>query len=392
MAILGDGFLVPGCRRLRPQDGRPSQRRPLHVHVALPSTGSFTCRPFRWAAHGSSRMRALRSLAIACTVPIASAAAILWRAPSRDWRARALVLPVVLLYLLVDADDISARGQAFGDLGLVVLLVAIDRLRAGSRVWPGWPVLLGAAWANFHPSFLLAVVLPLAFAAAEMLEPAALRRGPLRLVAFSTLALVGACLNPYSIVLLVDVVKLWADPTTAGVDLFQSPDFSIPRLAGAFSRSPSASCTCWTRRARTERGRSDAALLIAFMIAACMARRYVTALVAFEVVQIARMASALPASPPPRWTSSALLGLAALQGVIGAALLAGHKDHSARRSHGGRRGDRAARVARTGPCEPAATGAAFSTGRGRAAERCSSMAGISCSPTGSSTTRRSSPR
>ena len=324
MAILGDGFWCLAAGDFVLKTG------------SLPSVNpfAFTSRAVPWVLHmpafqvGGAWLVAhagLRSLMVASTVPIASAAAILWLVPSRDSRARALVFPVVLLYLLVDADDISARGQAFGDLGLALLLVAIDRLRAGSRVWPGWPVLLGAVWANCHPSFLLAVVLPLSFAAAEMLEPAALRRGPLRLAAFSGLALVGTCLNPYSIVLLIDVVKLWADPTTAGIDLFQSPDFQSPGWLAPFALALGL-LYLLSRRAGTGRGRSDAALLIVFMIAACMARRYVTALVAFEAVQVARMASALPASTTPRWTSSAMLGVAGLQGVIGAVLLAEHKD------------------------------------------------------------------
>jgi hypothetical protein len=261
----------------------------------------------------------------ACTAPIVAAACVLWLVPKRNLGARLIVFPVVLLYVLVDADDISARGQAFGDLDFALLLIGIDRIRAGSRVWPGWPILLGAAWANLHPSFLLAIAVPLAFAAAERLESASTGSVSRRLVVFSGLALAGACVNPYSVVLLIDVVKLWADPTTAGIDLFQSPDFHSPGWL-----SPMALAVVLLlllgRQAKAGRGRSDAAMLIAFVIAACMARRYVTMLLAFEAMAVARVASGLRLPDAPRATVGALFGLAGLQGIAGALLVSEGKD------------------------------------------------------------------
>ena len=73
----------------------------------------------------------LKALMAACTLPIAAAAAIPWLACARNTRARLLSFPVALLYVLVDADDISARGQAFGDLGVAVLVVGVIVVLSG---------------------------------------------------------------------------------------------------------------------------------------------------------------------------------------------------------------------------------------------------------------------
>jgi hypothetical protein len=324
MAILGDGFwcLAAGDFVLR-------------TH-SLPTVDpfAFTSRAVPWVLHmpafqvGGAWLVAhagLRAFMAACTVPIAASACVLWLVPARRLRAQAIVLPVVILYVLVDADDISARGQAFGDLGLVLLFVAIERIRTGSRVWPGWPVLLGMAWANLHPSFLLGIALPLGFAAAATLEPAPLGSVPRRLVVFSGLALAGACVNPYSVVLLIDVVKLWADPTTAGIDLFRSPNFHSPGWLSPLVLAI-VLLVLLGRQARARRARSDSAMLLAFMVAACLARRYVTMLVAFEALLVARLASEEPLRDSPRWTTGALLGFAGLQGSYGAVLLSESKD------------------------------------------------------------------
>ena len=324
MAILGDGFWCLAAGALVLKTG------------ALPTVDpfSFASRSVPWVLHmpafqiGGAWLVAhigLKSFMAACALPIAAAASLLWLAPARGLRARAIVFPLALLYVIVDADDISARGQAFGDLGLVLLLVVIERIRAGGRVWPGWPIALGAAWANLHPSFLLAVVLPAVFAAAETLEPAPLRANRARLAAVSGLALAGACANPYSVVLLLDVMRLWADPTTSGIDLFQSPDFHDPLWLAPIALAVFL-LALLARRARTSRGRADAFLLVAFLIAACSARRYVTMLVAFEAFVVARAASEAPSREGPRWASGALLGFAGLQAWLAAVMLLERKD------------------------------------------------------------------
>jgi hypothetical protein len=226
----------------------------------------------------------LRGFMLVCAFAIAAAAVLLWLSRARSDMARALTFPLVLLYVLVDEADISARGQAFGDLALAALLVLLFRMRDGARVrWP-WPLLLGALWANFHPSFLLAVVLPLAFAGAHALEPRDARPPLAPFARFAAIALAGACINPYSVVLVLDVLKLAADPTTAHVDLFQSPPFHQPLWL--VPAAVGVALLVGSRR------RSDAALLVLFLTLACLSRRYVTMLVAFEILVVASGASA----------------------------------------------------------------------------------------------------
>ncbi len=309
MAILGDGFwcLAAGDQVLR--TGALPDLDPL----------AFTSRRVPWVLHmpafqvGGAWLVAhagLPSLMVASTVPIAAAASLLWLVPTRAAGPgpRLLALPVAVLYVLVDQEDISARGQAFGDLGLCLLLLLLSRLRrpndgAPRASRPSRAMLLsalglGAAWANFHPSFLLAVALPLGFAAAQRLDPPATRAPAAPFVWFAGLALLGACANPYSVVLVVDVLKLLGDPTTARVDLFLSPPFQDPGwlvpvalavlLLVALARGAHAGHAA----SSGGRGRADAAVLLALVLAACGARRYVTALVAFEVILVAELLAA----------------------------------------------------------------------------------------------------
>lgn len=324
MAILGDGFwcLAAGDFFLRTHafpDFDPFSFSSRHVPWLM-DMPAFQIGGAWLVARGG-----LLAWMAACTLPIATAAAIPWLVCARDTSARLLSFPITLLYVLVDADDISARGQAFGDLALAILLVLMARLRRGRTLRPWWPLLLGAVWANFHPSFVLAMALPLAFAASEWLEPRSLRAPTKPLFAFSALAGIGACVNPASLLLFLDVAELCIDPTTAKVDLFTTPDFRKPLWLAPFALAV-VLLVVMARRARVERGRADAAMLIAFMAAACTGRRYGTMLVAFEVVLVAeRGAGALRGRLTDR-LALALAGAAALQALAFAWLLGERKD------------------------------------------------------------------
>ncbi|HXX67242.1 MAG TPA: hypothetical protein VEK07_08675 [Polyangiaceae bacterium] len=324
MAVLGDGFwcIAAGDFVLR--------------HHAFPDSDpfSFTSRHVPWLMDmpafqiGGAWLAAhfgLLALMAACTLPIASAAAILWLTFARDTRARLLAFPVALLYVLVDADDLSARGQAFGDLGLAVLIILLVRLRRGRRVHPLWPLLLAGVWANFHPSFVLAAALPVAFASAEWLEPRSRRAPVTTLLVFAGLAVVGACLNPASLLLFVDIAELCGDPTTARVDLFTTPDFRRPQWLLPIAVAL-VLLVVLARRAKLERARADAALLIGFVLAECMARRYTTMLVAFEMVLVAEQAAASTSRSLTGRASVGLAGAAAVQALLSAGLLAERKD------------------------------------------------------------------
>ncbi len=313
MDLLGDGFWCMAAGDLV-----------LSTH-ALPDRDpfAFTSTPAPWILHmpafqiGSAwlaRHAGLGAVLVVSTVVAAIAALVAWLPHARTPAARVVTFPLALYYLLVDADDLSARGQLFGDLGFAVLLVALTRMRlapsavatparglARARRWLA-PIALGAVWANLHPSFLLAVIVPLAFAAVELLEPRGARPPLLPFVGFALAALVGACLNPYSFVLVIDVVKLASDPTTAHVDLFRSPDFH--RLGWLLAPASAIAIVALRTRFGDPRGRrADVALLVLFVAATCVARRYGTMLVAVELMVAGRIAS--DAFVAPAWTRAA---------------------------------------------------------------------------------------
>jgi hypothetical protein len=325
MAILGDGFwcLAAGDFVLRTGSlpvGDPfaftSRHAPWVLDMPLFQVGGA------WlVAHAG-----LRALMGACTVPVVAAGATAWLGLARSTWARLCAFPVMLLYLASQARDVSARGQSFGDLCLAVLLLLLFLARRARPVHPGWALLLGAAWANLHPSFLLGAFLPVAFAAAEWLEPRPLRAPVRPMLALAGLGLVGSCLNPYTVVLVADVAMVLSNPTTRHVDLFQPPDFRDPSALAPLALA--AVLVLWlARRPAQERGRADAALLLGFMTAACLARRYGPALVAFEALLVAdRAGRGTEWSVPPRRAAIALAGAAAVQLAAGAWWLGERKD------------------------------------------------------------------
>lgn len=224
----------------------------------------------------------LRAFMLACALATASGVLLLWWTSARSLGARVVSFGLVLFDVELGAGDASARGQTFGDLAFSILLVFLFRLRRGARV-PAWAFfVLGVAWANVHPSFLLAIALPLAFAAFERLEPAEARApaGPFLLASLAATA--GAFVTPQPTDLAWDAVKLFFDPTTSHIDLFNSPDF---RSALWLLAPASALALAALRAVRGDaRGRGgDAALLFAFVLATCTARRYGTLLVGVEI-------------------------------------------------------------------------------------------------------------
>src|SRR5205814_599846 len=119
--------------------------------------------------------------------------------------------------------------------------------------------------------------------------------------------------NPYSVTLVVDVVALWSDPTTAKVDLFSSPDFHDV----LWLLAPVTALALAALRARfgDARGRrADAALLFLFAAATCVARRYGTLLVGLEIAIAAPIVNALP--PLPSKARAPLAGLAAVLATV----------------------------------------------------------------------------
>jgi hypothetical protein len=324
MAILGDGFWCLAGGEFVLRTG------------ALPAADpfAFTSRHMPWILDmplfqvGGAWLVAhlgLRSLMVACTLSVVAAAATAWLGLARSTWARLCAFPVMLLYLASQARDVSARAQSFADVCLVVLLLLLVRARRGTRVHPACALLLGAAWANLHPSFLLVAILPAAFAAAERLEPQPLRAPVRPMLLLAGLALLGACVNPYTVMLFVDVGMVLGNPTTRYVDLFQPPDFRDPAALAPIALA--AILALWlARRPAGERWRADAALLLGFTAAACLARRHGPALVALEALLVADRASSVAGPAMPRWVAGALAGAAAAQIALGVWWLADRKD------------------------------------------------------------------
>ncbi len=292
MALLGDTFwcLAAGDRfwathTLPTQDPFTftAAARPWILHMPLFQIG------------GAWTMRHLGPVALlwAGTLVYAGAQLVVWLSFARTTLARILTYPLVLFAVQVQAADICVRGQVLGDLAFAVLLVLLFRAGRGARVPLVAPVLLGVLWANSHPSFLLGLVFPVAVGTARLLdpppEPADTERGAswLAHVRMSALFAIGTLLNPYSFALLVDVVKLAGNATTANVDLFRSPPFHDPWWAALLVVTVvlvGARALAGGRRVR-----SELAILVALFAATCQSRRYGALLTAYEIALAGRL-------------------------------------------------------------------------------------------------------
>ncbi len=235
-----------------------------------------------------------------CTVVQTAALLLLWFGDSPTPAARLPAFPIVVLSVLLGADQLSARGQVFGDLFLAILLVCLGRLGRSERVHALVPLVLGALWANLHPSFLLAPVLPVGVACGLLLEPRDSRPSLAPYLRFSGLAIAGATANPYHVRMIVDVLALWIDPTTARIDLFRSPDLQAPlqlltvalALALAVAR---------LRLGPARLRRADIALILCGLGAALSGQRHVALLLAIVITQLGRLCDAELAGNGPRY-------------------------------------------------------------------------------------------
>jgi len=279
MSILGDGFWSVATGRW------------LLAHHALPHADpySYASAGSRWTIDSCGRdtlfalitnAAGARGLMIACAFVEWLAITLFWLR-ARTPLARLALFPLALFYVQVDAQDLSARGQVFGDLGFVFLMALLARARDGKRVHPLMVVLLAAAWTNLHLSFLITVTLPLAIAAMLLLEPKGARPPPSRFLGMSALAILGTFLNPYGPRYLRFALGIGFDPSTSNLDLFRSPDLH----GGMWLLAPAIGLGLVIARGRygdDRCRRAEQALLLAFIAAACAGRRYSTELVVVE--------------------------------------------------------------------------------------------------------------
>lgn len=316
MAILGDGFWSIATGRW------------LLAHRALPASDPFAFasgpRPWTIVSSGAcvlfaTIVRAVgeRGLMVAASLVEGFAVWLLWSRAARTPFSRIVLLPLALFFIQVDAQDLSARGQVFGDLGIVLLFLLLAALRDGARPgrWLGLVPVLVCVWANLHLSFVSAIFLPAACGVLVALEPAGSRRAVWPFFAASGLALAGACVNPYGPAYLRLALGTAFDATTQQIDLFRSPDFHDL----AWLLAPALAVAVIVARARDAQDRMrlpEQGLVLLFLVAACASRRFATTLVAAEIAiagpvldrwQAPRLA---PVVPRATWAVAALATIA----------------------------------------------------------------------------------
>ena len=323
MDIVGDGFWYIASGRW------------LALHRAVPQWD-----PYSYASDGKRWMivnpgacalfalvadhLGLRALMAICTLVETLAVALVWMRAARTTAARLLLLPWALFFIYVDAGDLSARGQVFGDLGFVLLLGAFARLRDGKRVHPALIVLGAAAWTNLHPSFLMLLLVPLGAAAALMLEAPRGRPRVLPFVSIVPLALLGTMATVYGPRYLSFAFDLGFTATNDDFDLFQSPNLHDPAWLAAplvgiallVLRQRYGSPTCRL---------AEQAFLLVFVVAACVSRRYATELIAVEIGLLGPMLDGVT-WPSSAWLSRGALVAALLAGAAGVAWLSQGND------------------------------------------------------------------
>jgi hypothetical protein len=318
MAILGDGFWSIATGRW------------LLAHHALPASDpfAFASTPGPWTIVSSGAcvlfaaiVRALgeRGLMVAASVVEGFAVWLLWSRAARTPLSRVVLLPLALFFVQVDAQDLSARGQVFGDLGIVLLFFVLAGLRDGghTRRWLGLVPVLVCAWANLHLSFVSALFLPAACGVLVALEPAGSRPAAWPFFAASGLALAGACVNPYGPGYLRLALGTAFDATTQQIDLFRSPDFHEV----TWLLAPAVAVAVIVARARDAEDRMrlpEQGFVLLFLVAACASRRFATTLVAAEIAIAGPMLDRWQATrlaPVVQRVTWAVAGLATLAGA-----------------------------------------------------------------------------
>ncbi len=299
MAMHGDGFWYAATGQWTLDAGHLPDRDPF----------AFTSVPGQWLVHMPlsqlafgwiARHLGLLALLGLCTIVEAAALWVLWFGDTRTPTARLPCFPVVVLAILLDADDLSARGQVFGDLGVAILLVCLGRLGRSQRVSAWVPLAIGAWWVNLHPSFLLAPVLPLGVCACLLLEPRDSRPEMAPYLRFSALALVGTLANPYHGWMIVDVLRLWTHPTTARIDLFRSPDLQQPLQLLALAIALAVAIARLRFGPKAFR-RADIALILGAIGAAISAQRHAALLFAIVLFQLGRLCDSALGGRAPRF-------------------------------------------------------------------------------------------
>jgi hypothetical protein len=191
-------------------------------------------------------------------------------------------LALVLVLVVIDRELFEVRGQAFAYAPFVAYLVVLRRVLDGNARAVPFALPLVALWANIHPSFVIAIALPLLCLLALVFErPADRKRAPL-LGALAAAALLGSFVSPYGPRLVVDVLSLIGDPTTSVIAHMRSPPASagfLVWLAASLS-IVSAYAVYGPRPVR----RVYVLVAAALIIATLMSRRYAVFATGFEMM------------------------------------------------------------------------------------------------------------
>jgi hypothetical protein len=188
-------------------------------------------------------------------------------------------LPLLLLLVVIDKELFEVRGQAFAYAPFVAYLVLLRR--NDMRVVP-LAVPLVALWANLHPSFVIAIALPVLSLLALIVETD--RKSARFFGALAVASLLGSFITPYGPRLLIDVVSLIGDPTTAVIAHMRSPPASIGFLAWL-----AASLAIVAAYAVRGPRRVEALVGAALIIATLMSRRYAFFATAYEIMLLASL-------------------------------------------------------------------------------------------------------
>lgn len=138
--------------------------------------------------------------------------------------ATCAALALVLVLVVVDKELFEVRGQAFAYAPFVLFLVVLREVLNGNTRAIPFALPLVALWANLHPSFVIAIALPVLCLLALIVEEDR-TRAPL-LAALAATSLLGSFVSPYGPRLIVDVLSLIGDPTTSVISHMRSPPAS----------------------------------------------------------------------------------------------------------------------------------------------------------------------
>lgn len=288
MDLLADGYWYIAVGR-SVLDGKgfpavdPFSFASMHGRFVVHMPGSVVA--FAWL----ERHAGLESILVLATAIETIALAWLWLGRAKSTFGRIALAPFVAFAVVLQRDDLSARGQVVGDLAFIALLYVVDAIARGRTRWMFIGPLLGAMWVNLHSSFALGVVVPVVVLVARAFDEEEWSRADL--VPFAVLAAgvaAGSLVNPYGPALVRDVLTLASHPTTFEQRLFVSPDFQRWDTLTTYALAALAAALVAADDRGGTRRVVDCALLACFAVFAATGVRYLPHLAYVSIFVAAR--------------------------------------------------------------------------------------------------------